>query len=237
MPDSSLQTTRFALQKIADGIIGATAGQTAVAGSTTKGAQMLEPQDYNALLSRLDAQMASDPLFPFNTTNYVGGTGVTVAPVAAHPWSFWRLRLTLAAVSITVTNAHKYGGTQILLWPNSNIVVLSARMNLQVTKDGVGILAADAPDIAVGSATASNTTLATTMIDTVEQVAMAGVALTEAAQKNGPHTAGLRFITAGATNKLFLNAGTTGNTGAVDGSLLASGTIDVIAMDLGLFGA
>ena len=232
MPDKNIQTSRFALQKIGDGRISATAGQTAADGNNTS-AHVFEPGDYNALLAFIEQSHPDVPGPNISTLSGTAGTGVVAAYNAG---ALQRLRLTLSAVSIAVTNAHKYGGTQVWLWPNTNIIVLSARMNLTVTKDGVGILAADAPHIALGSATASNTTLATTMIDTIEQVTMAGSVLAELAQKNGPHTAGNRYIAAGASNALFLNAGTTGNTGAVDGSLLASGTIDVWFIDTGTFG-
>ncbi len=190
----------------------------------------IEPADYNGMLDLIDSQL---PQPPVNGATY--GTLSSGVTGGSKNISVQRLRLTLTAVSITVTNAHKYGGTQLFVWPNAAIVVVNARMNLAVTKDGVGILAADAPVIGIGSATASNTTLATTMIDTVDGTAMAGSVLTETVQENGAPTPDVRYIAEGTTNKLFLNAGTTGNTGAVDGSLLVSGTIDVDFIDLGLF--
>jgi len=232
MTNVALQTSRFAFQKIGDGLISATAGQTATAGTVTSANEVIEPGDYNALLQRLDGQIPSDLANLFTSANYTAGTGVALTH--SHPWAFWKLRLTLTNALITVTNANKYGSLEILDWPNTNLVVLSARMNLTVVKDNVGILAADTPHIAVGSAAASNTTLATTMIDTIEQVTVAGT-LSAAAQKNGPHTAGNRYIAAGASNKLYLNAGTTGNSGGVDGSLTVSGTIDIFIIDTGTF--
>lgn len=55
MTDITLQTTRFAFQKIGDGSVGPSAGQAAFtpAGST-KSSQELEARDYNALLQAVD---------------------------------------------------------------------------------------------------------------------------------------------------------------------------------------
>jgi len=236
MPNASLQTTRFALQKIADGIIGSSAGQTAVAGSLATGSEMLEPQDYNAILQKLDDNLVSNMQNAFNSANYTLGTGVSIATQANHPWSLWRLRLTLTAALVAATNAQKYGHLTLITWPNSNIFLLNARMNLIGTKDGAQIQAADQPTVAVGSAVASNTTLATTMIDTIGIVTMAATA-SAVVQKNGPAALASRFIAAGASNIISLNIGATGNTGGGDGSVSFTGTVDLIALDLGTFGA
>jgi len=227
MTDATKQTSRFSFQKIGDGVIGATAGQTAVAGSGNA-AQELEPRDYNAILQTLDNNLT--PTGAVST--FTAGTGVAITSNVGGPGT--TLRLTLTNALVTVTNANNYGSLKILTWPNTNLAVLSARFNLTCVKDGTGLLATDTPHVAVGSAAASNKTLATTMVDTVEQVTLAGT-LSAAAQQNGPHTAGNRYIAAGASNYLYLNAGVSANGGGVDGTLTVSGTVDIFFDDYGVY--
>jgi hypothetical protein len=229
MVNKVLQTPRFSFQMIGDGTISATAGQTAAGAIVASSGQELEPGDYNAHLQAIDNNL---PKFPNLSATFTAGTGVAITSQVSAALQLMRLTLTNGIV--TITNALNYGSLQILLWPNSNIQVVDARYNLSVVKDGTGIITTDTPHVSVGSAAASATTLATTMIDTVEQVTLAS-GLTVTAQKNGPHTAGIRYIAAGATNKLFLNAAVSANGGGVDGSLTVSGTVDVWFIDTGLF--
>lgn len=213
MTDKTKQTTRFGFQKIG-------------------GSQELEPADYNSMLDTLDAQTNGPAHAAADFTS--PGAGVTVG-AATNVNGVQSVRLTLAAVVISLTDALKYGSESLMTWPNTNLIVASARMNLTCVKDGTGTTAASTPHVSVGSAAASNSTLATTMVDTVEQVTLAGT-LSAVAQKNGPHTAGNRYIAAGASNAIFLNASNAGSSSSADGTLTVSGTIDVFFTDTGTFG-
>jgi hypothetical protein len=214
MTDATKYTTNRSFQKIGD-------------------AQELEVADYNSMLDALDktvgevGNVAADFTVP---------AGVTVSKVQGPKNGTQYLRLTLAALVVSATNANKYGGTEILNWPNANLFVDAARMNLIATKDGAQIQAADTPTVAVGSVTASNTTLSSTMIDTIGIVTLAGTAA-PACQKNGPATPAARAVAAGATNKLFLNIGATGNTGGGTGNISFAGTVDVYFRNTGTYGA
>jgi hypothetical protein len=229
MADTSLQTTRFAFQKIGDGQISATASQTASAGVFGKGSQELEPRDYNAILQCLDSNL---PLFQNASSTFTAGTNTAITSQASSALQV--MRLTFTNVVISVTNALNYGSQAVLTWPNTNIQVVDARWNLTTTKDGTGLIATDTPDVALGSAAASNKTLATTMIDTIEQVATAGT-LVATIQHNGPHTNGIRYIAAGTTNKLYMNVGISANGGSADGTLTVSGTADIFFIDTGVY--
>jgi hypothetical protein len=85
MPDASLQTTNYKFQKIADGSLSATAGQTAVAGNLTKGSQELEPGDYNSMLTTIDTNLPLNPnsLAPANTIAAAGTNAATGTPITA----------------------------------------------------------------------------------------------------------------------------------------------------------
>jgi hypothetical protein len=84
MADATLQTTNFSFQKIGDGVISATAGQTAAAGVSGKGSQELEPGDYNAMLSALDTLLPKNPagLTPAGTIAAAGTNAANGTPVA-----------------------------------------------------------------------------------------------------------------------------------------------------------
>lgn len=191
----------------------------------------IEPADYNAMLDAIDSNLPAPPIV---AASY-GTAGTGVAGTNAANVQLQKLRLTLTNALVPLTDALKYGSLQIFLWPNSNIRVMAARVNLTAVKDGTGTTAASTPSVGVGSVAASASTLATTAIDTVEQVALAGT-LSATYQKNGPHTLGARDIAAGVTNKLFLNASNSGSSSSADGTLTVSGTIDVFFYDWGTFG-
>lgn len=186
------------------------------------------PDMFNAVALAVDAATA----LPLASTAFTLGTGVTSA-AAVQPKSpgIQRMRLTLTAARVVVTAALDYGSLSLMTWPNTNLFVVNARVNLVGTKDGTGIIAAATPTVAAGSVAASNVTLASTMIDTVDSTVMAGT-LAAAVQKNGPATKALRPITAGASNQIFLNASIAI---AADGFIDFTGTVDVDFIDLGLF--
>jgi hypothetical protein len=210
MTDLTNQTTRFGFQKIG-------------------GAQVAEPRDDDTFKNKVDSNLPDDMLA---LTANTAGSGVAVTSIK--PQAVQRMRLTLTGAVVAVANGDGYGSLAVLTWANRGITVVNARMNLSCVKDGAGYLAASTPSVGIGSAAASNATLATTMIDTVDKVALAGT-LTAAAAKNGPvrsTTATVREIAAGASNKLYLNVG--GATqAATDATLTVSGTIDVDYIDLG----
>lgn len=210
MTDITQQTTRLGFQKIG-------------------GNQIIQPLDFNRDMDTLDLAV---PSLPRVAADFVLGTGVTYTRNDRH--GTMKLSIVLANVLLTLAGATTSccASQALVTWPNSNINVRGARFNLTCVKDGAILLAADTPLVALGSVAASVSTLATTAIDTVNSVAIAGT-LSAAAQKNGAATPGDRQIAAGATNKVFLNVGISTKVG---GTLTVSGTVDLFYEDFGTFG-
>lgn len=211
MADATLYTPRFSFQKIG-------------------GSQEIEPADYNALLTALDAQVSP---IPNTLANFTAGTGaaITSNKVAG---SHQMLRLTLTNAVVSMTDALKYGSVRILTWPTTNLLLVNARFNLTAVKDGTGATAASTPALAVGSTAAASSTLATTAIDTIGITTLAAT-LSAAAQMNGPAALAQRFIAAGATNYLYLNGSNAGSLSGATGTLTVSGTVDCFFSDFGTY--
>lgn len=211
MADPATKTTNLSLQRIG-------------------GAEVIAPDDYNTMLDLLDSNLPGSSIVAATYATL----DATVAGTSSGNIQIQKLRLTLTAAVVSATNANKYGSLLLLTWPNSNIKLVRARMNLVGTKDGTQIATGDQPTVALGSAAASNTTLSSTMIDTTDILTLA-TGLTPAAQKNGNATQADRNIAAGATNRIYLNIGATGNTGGGTGNVSFAGTIDLYFIDLGTF--
>ena len=81
-------------------------------------------------------------------------------------------RIDLGGVTISVPAASDFGGTLLATFAAGNFQFLGARLNASITVDAnlAATLAAGNVDIGVGTAVASNVTLATTMIDLVAKV-------------------------------------------------------------------
>jgi len=211
MTDPATKTTNLSLQRIG-------------------GSEVIFPDDYNTMLDLLDSNLPGASI----TAATYATLDATVAGTSAGNVQIQKLRLTLTAAVVSATNANKYGSLLLLTWPNTNLKLLRARMNLVGTKDGTQIATGDQPTVALGSAAASNTTLSSTMIDTTDILTLA-TGLTPAAQKNGNSTQADRNIAAGATNRIYLNIGATGNTGGGTGTVTFAGTIDLYFVDFGTF--
>jgi hypothetical protein len=147
-----------------------------------------------------------------------------------------KITLKLDAVEIAVAAADDFGSVKLLDWPDANLHVLGAEVNLSIVKGGTtnGIVAATDLDIGIGSAAASNATLATTMIDFLEKIDVNDDALTvavTAASTVGQSTATFpKQIADGATNALYLNLAAAIT---ADDTVAVSGTIDIYVVSLG----
>jgi hypothetical protein len=148
-----------------------------------------------------------------------------------------RARLVLSAAVVSVTEALDYGSLKICDLPDRNLLLLGVEVDLVVTKEGNtnGIVAATDLDLGIGTAAASATTLATTMIDIIEQVNADtdALAVDMEAHSNDQATAVFpKKIADGASTALYLNvvpvAGIT-----ADSSVSVTGYIDIFYIDLG----
>ena len=170
---------------------------------------------------------------PADQTQGTAGTGVAVSEAA--PLAVQRVTLTLTNALITVLDADDFGSLAIWTFPDRNLHVLNAEVNLSIVKDGVGFISTTDLDIALGTAAASNTTLATTMLNVLPKQDANADALTvtvAASTFTAVGTAAGLAVPDAANNILYLNASAPTEI-SEDGTLTVTGTIDLYFIDLG----
>lgn len=148
-----------------------------------------------------------------------------------------RARVTLTSFVISVTQALDYGSAKIVDLPFRNMLIMGVEVDCSVVKGGAtnGIVAATDLDMAIGTAAASSTTLASTMINIIEKKDIDDNALTVtfAAHSNDNATSVAPFkIADGSTAALYMNAVAVAGITA-DDTLTVTGTVDIYYMDLG----
>lgn len=209
MTDLTQQTTRFGFQKYANGT------------------KPLEPNDYESMLDRVDANLSETPL------TFTPNTGAVVT--YNRPRAVQKLRLTLTAFDVLVPAANDYGGTK-LFDQASNLLIVGAEVNVSTVKDGVtnGLVAATDIAVALGTVVASNTTLSATMANVLASQAITADQLTNTLQAHSlaasPAFAGL--LDGAPTSSVFLNVSAAAGITA-DSHLLVTGTVDIYYIDLG----
>lgn len=149
------------------------------------------------------------------------------------------IKLTLDNVGQTVVNGTEYQGTKLMTFPEGRILVLGVTATLrQKTTSALAstLNASSTGAIALGTATASSTTLATTMVDLLPSTAF-----TSSATVNVPGTAVSAALAASAqfdgtssAKSMYLNTAYA-TTADVDGDATQtiSGTITVSFIYLG----
>jgi hypothetical protein len=148
-----------------------------------------------------------------------------------------KVTLKLTDATLAVLEANDYGSLKLCDLPDRNIVIDHVEVDLVLTKEGNtnGIVAATDLDVGVGTAAASATTLATTMINVLEKADIDdnALAVDYEAVTLGQSTATVpNFIADGASNALYLNAVAVGGITA-DSSLSVTGFVDIYYRDLG----
>lgn len=167
----------------------------------------------------------------------VAGSGIAATEWFVGPQH--QTTLTLTSRAFAVTDALAYAGSKLYDFPVGRILIQGATASLvwTVTSDPTTTINTNAAfDWALGSATASNVTLATTMVDLLPKVD-----LTLAAAQNVANTASTGALAASAqfdgtatALDLYLNGSfpTTTEIDA-DGTMTVSGTITVTWFQLG----
>ncbi|RLE20449.1 MAG: hypothetical protein DRJ50_10720 [Actinobacteria bacterium] len=147
------------------------------------------------------------------------------------------VRLTLSGFVIAVDEADDFGGTKLLDLPDSNLLLLMGEVDLAMVKGGLtnGLISTVDLDVGIGTAVASASTLATTMIDVFEKTDLDADALSllYAVDTQAQSTAATPLKLAdSATLALYLNVGLpVGIT--VSDTVTVSGTVDLYFVDLG----
>lgn len=178
-------------------------------------------------ISRFPNQRDGHSQFP---TLEAGASGFDVLPMQV-----MKIRVKLEDITLSVDEADDFGSVKLITLPDTNLYILGMEVDVQVTKAGTtnGIVAATDLDMALGSAAASASTLATTMIDYVEKVDINDDALVVdfQAHTQGQSTATFpKKVADAATNAIYLNlacAITASDSVALDGF------VDIYYIDLG----
>jgi hypothetical protein len=162
------------------------------------------------------------------------GTGIGLDTQLLTPQ---KITLKLDGAELAVDADDDYGSLLLMTWQDRNLHILGLESDLTLVKGGVtnGITAAKDLDVGMGSAPASNTTLATTMIDYMEKQDLDDNALSVDLNVHvlGQTTATFPKQLADASdNKLYLNAAVVGGITASD-TLTVSGYVDIYFIDLG----
>ena len=147
--------------------------------------------------------------------------GVTQSAQAALPR---RALFRLENVALAVTAAQDFGSVKLADLPDGNLLVLGCVVDLTF----VGAGGVDTPanvDVGVGTAAASNATLASTMINVCPKIDSTSGSVV----KGASGTSQLAVLAASSTD-LFLNVGVAISS---DGSLTISGTVELTYLDLG----
>lgn len=178
----------------------------------------------------------SDPFADLG--NVVGGIGVTAKHVALG-MGYIQTTLTLDNVAQTVVNGTEYQGTKIYDFPECRMYVIGAVATLrQKTTSALAstLNASSTGAIGLGTATASATTLATTMQDIIPTTAFTSSATVNVAGTavSAVLAAAAFFDGTGTAKDLFLNTAYA-TTSDVDGDATQtiSGTVVITWMNLG----
>ncbi len=157
----------------------------------------------------------------------VSTAGITLVEDAPRFWR--RLRVQLDNVVVPITAALDYGSVAILTLPDGLWWFAGSHANFSVTRDGTGIVAATDVNWALGSAAASNATLASLMLNLRDEETFSDNVLTDSV-----NTAQVATTTAlagqiiASTDSVFLNFSATLS---ADGSMTVNGTIDLFALN------
>jgi len=216
-------------QIVLDGVINVDAGVvTAVTDLTSDNVTV------NTLLSAATATVTT-------ALNVTGGAGAVAGSLttATERVGFYRTTVTFAARALTVTDALAYVGTKVYDFPVGRIYLLSASASLQAavkTEMASTINASAAMDYSFGTVTASNITLASTMVDIVPKVdiPLAGTIDTLSSAATGILGAPATFDGTGTAIDVYLNVAFPTDTEIdADGDLEITGSCTFIWANLG----
>lgn len=172
-----------------------------------------------------------------NTTAITTTTsGVSIRHFGCFNGPIRKTEITLTNVSLSITDANAYGGTKIASFPKCITSILDATCNLTFTTSTAiasTLNAASSVQYGLGTANASATTLATTMIDvlpgsgqTVPTWTSSSVINTASAAVTNYLKAAAKFDGSGTAKDIYINAAVgTGTDIDADATVLVNGVI------------
>ncbi len=152
-------------------------------------------------------------------------TGVTLTDMAT---PYRRARINLTGVVVPVTAALDFGSVLIATFPNSNILLLGAVMDLAAVEDGVGITVPEAVDFALGSVPLASVDFSNGGEQDV--IAEGDVSAAGVMEGVSSDTEDSQFLAAAADNEIYVNVQATIST---DGDVTLDGFVDLVYVDLG----
>ena len=153
--------------------------------------------------------------------------------------SFHKTTINLNAARVSVTDTAAYGGQKIYDFPEGRILVLGVTASIRwaVTSARASTINDSASlTWGVGTATASNATLATTMVDLIPKTTkvLDGAVAAYTTASTAALAASAHFDGTGTAKDAFLNAAfETGTDIDGDGTLAATGTVTIVWVQLG----
>lgn len=173
--------------------------------------------------------------------NVTGGAGAVAGTLtsATERVGYYRTTVTFAARSLAVTDALAYAGTKVYDFPAGRIYVLSASSSLQAaikSDPTTTINASAAMDYSFGTVTASNITLAATMVNIVPKVdiPLAGAVDTLSTAATGILGAPATFDGTVTPVDVYLNVAFPTDTEIdADGTLEITGSLTIVWANIG----
>jgi hypothetical protein len=159
----------------------------------------------------------------------------SVEHVATELKPLQKVRLLLTNAVLTVVGASDFGSLELLTLPDKNLLVMACEANLTLTKGNTatGIVATTDLDVGIGTAAASATTLATTMINILPKVDADVDSLSDVVKSHSLAAVPVLLgVLDGAANKIYLNVAIPGLITVTD-TVTFNGTIDLFLFDLG----
>lgn len=146
-----------------------------------------------------------------------------------------RSRFTLEDFQVSVPAANDFGTGQLGALPNSNLLIVGARVDLTVVVDGTAIALAEDLDFALGTIASTGVTTGDLDdgVDILDETSAVGAAVsgTAIAHSFANASPALIFLDAGASNGVHLNVEATVASGT--GTADFTGVVEVFHFDLG----
>lgn len=172
-------------------------------------------------------------------------SGVTIKNFGDVGDAYRKCEITLTNVSLSITDSAAYGGTKIASFPKCLTSLIDATSNLTFTTSSAiasTLNAGASVQYGLGTATASATTLATTMIDVVPGTAQTVPTFTSSSVINTASAAVTNYLKAvakfdgsGTAKDIYINAAVgTGTDIDGDATVLVNGTIVLVWGNVGL---
>lgn len=138
-----------------------------------------------------------------------------------------RLVFTFVNAVLSMTAANDFGGLEICALPNANLVLMGAKINVTAVMAGFASNVGTALDMALGTVTTASAAFSNAgEMDLIPKIDGTGAGTTATVAGRGTTTEANKWVAAGASNKVFLNASSPVTSGT--GTLTINGTVELL---------